>query len=235
MRERGELEVLLCDIVDEAQVHELGRAVGAQTPALNALVNNAGTAFPAPIELLPLTELRAQLEINVIAQVGVTQAVMPLLKAAQGTIINVSSVGGRMTTPLLGAYSASKFALEALSDALRIELAPFGVKVVIIEPGGSPTAIWQTSMQRALAMLTERGIDISAYRKLVDGAVQGALERSKAGFPPQLFAETVEKVLNAPKPHARYPIPNQIAWLIRLRRLMPDELWDWLVRRRLGW
>ena len=228
-------EIFLCDIVREAEVQELGRAVAAKTERLDALVNNAGSAFAAPMESIPPDILRAQFDLNVVAQVAVTQAVMPLLKAAKGTIINVSSVGGRMTSPMLGPYSASKHALEAISDALRIELAPFGVKVVVIEPGGSPTAIWGTSLKRALAMFQERHIDLSPYQKLVDVTVAGAEVRSRVGFPPELFAETVEKILKSRKPAARYPIPGEIAWVIRLRRFMPDWAWDAMVRRRVGW
>lgn len=231
----GDIVPLICDIANESQVQELGRAVAAQTPGLEALVNNAGTAFAAPLELLPISELRTQLEINFIAHVAVTQAVMPLLKAAKGTIINVSSVGGRIVSPLLGAYSASKFALEAISDALRVELAPFGVKVVVIEPGGSPTAIWETSLKRATTMLAERGLDPSAYARLIDVVEKTAKQRATVGFPPQLFADMVEKILTHPNPQARYPIPNGIAWAIRLRRFAPDWLWDRIVRRRLDW
>jgi NAD(P)-dependent dehydrogenase (short-subunit alcohol dehydrogenase family) len=231
----GDLTPILCDIVDEAQVKALGLTVRAQTTTLDALVNNAGSAFPAPVELTPPDVLRQQFDLNVIAQVAVTQAVMPLIKAARGTIINVSSVGGRMTTPMLGPYSASKFALEALSDALRVELAPFGVKVVVIEPGGSPTAIWETSARRAQAMFEERGLDIGPYRKLIDDAAKGAQTNARAGFPAQLFADTVEKIVSSSKPRARYPIPPVIGWVILLRRWMPDEWWDAMLRRRLGW
>jgi NAD(P)-dependent dehydrogenase (short-subunit alcohol dehydrogenase family) len=234
-KEHANIMPIICDITNDAHIAELGRGVAAQTSTLEALVNNAGSAFAAPMELIPLDVLREQLELNVIAQVAVTQAVMPSLKAAEGTIINVSSVGGRIASPLLGPYSASKFALEAISDALRVELAPFGVKVVVVEPGGSPTPIWQTSLKRAFAILKERGLDISPYQKLIDVVAKTAEERSRVGFPPQLFADTVEKILSSPRPAARYPIPASIGWVIRLRRFAPDWLWDRIVRRRLGW
>lgn len=232
---KGEIVPLICDVTNESQVQGLGRAVAAQTPTLNALVNNAGSAFAAPLELLPPDVLRQQFDLNVIAQLAVTQAVMPLLKAAKGTIINVSSVSGRITSPMLGPYSASKFALEALSDALRVELAPLGVKVVVIEPGSSPTAIWETSLKRAFAMLEERGIDISPYAPLVNVMQQTAAERARVGFPPQLFADTVEKIVNNPNPQTRYPIPASVGWAIRFRRFAPDWLWDWMVRRMMKW
>ncbi|MBI3240904.1 MAG: SDR family oxidoreductase [Chloroflexi bacterium] len=234
-KERGEIVPLICDVTNESQVQELGRAVAAQTPTLDALVNNAGSAFAAPLELLPPDVLREQFDLNVIAQLAVTQAVMPLLKAAKGTIINVSSIGGRITSPLLGAYTASKFALEAISDTLRVELAPFRVKVVVIEPGSSPTAIWETSLSRALTMLAERNIDSRAYAPLIERVKETSVQRASVGFPPQLFADTVEKILVSPDPQTRYPIPASVGWVIRLRRFAPDKWWDGLVRRRTKW
>lgn len=234
-KEHSVIVPLICDIVNAEQVKAMAEAVAAQSPTLEALVNNAGSAFAAPMELIPPDVLREQMDLNVIAPVAVTQAVMPLLKAGRGTIINVSSVGGKITTPLLGPYSASKFALEAISDALRIELAPFGVKVAVIEPGSSPTAIWQTSMQRAFALLKDRNINVSPYQKLVDVVTANAEERSRVGFPVELFADTVEKILKSKRPAARYPIPGSIGWAIRFRRFMPDWAWDAMVRRTLKW
>lgn len=233
--EPGGITPILCDITDQAQVDALGQAMRAATPTLNALVNNVGTAFAAPIELIPPDVLLEQLKINVISHIAVLQAVMPLIRTAKGTIINVSSVGGRLTSPLLGPYSASKFALEALSDALRIEMAPFGVKVVIIEPGSSPTAIWQTSLTRALQILKDRNLDVTPYQKLMDRTVKSAQARAKAGFPPQLFADTVEKALTTSKPLPRYAIPGAVSRLIFMRRFLPDRVWDNIVRRNADW
>jgi len=233
--EAAQIVPLLCDIVEAAQVERLGREMAAQTESLDALVNNAGTAYAAPMELIPPDVLLDQLKLNVISHVAVSQALMPLLKAAKGTIINVSSVGGKVTSPMMGPYSASKFALEAISDAMRLELGHFGVKVVVIEPGSSPTAIWQTSLKRALKMLKDRNLDISPYQKLVDDLTKSAEERSQVGFPPELFAETVEKALSTPTPRPRYAIPGEISRLIFLRRFMPDTMWDNMVRRQSGW
>ncbi len=235
LKEIGELAVFLCDITDEKRVAELGRAVAAKTSTLDALVNNAGTAYASPLELIPISELRKQFEINVFAQLAVTQSVLPLIKAAKGTIINVSSISGRMTSPVTGAYSASKFALEALSDALRVELAPLGVKVVVIEPGSSPTAIWQTGKSRALGTIAGRKIETGEYQPLIDGAMKYIARVEATGFPPQLFADTVETILKTPNPRARYPIPAHVGWLILLRRLMTDWMWDGIVRRVMKW
>ena len=227
------LTVLLCDITQAEQVAELARAVAETTPRLDALLNNAGTAYAAPMELLALDDLRAQFELNVIAQVAITQALLPLLKTARGTILNVSSVSGRIATPVMGAYSASKFALEAISDAWRVELAPFGVRVVLIEPDSSTTGIWDTSKARAQARLEAHRE--GPYKRLLNTMEFMASRVPQTGFPPQLFAETVQRALESRRPRTRYIVPAKNAWLVRLRKVIPDTLWDRQVRRLMRW
>jgi NAD(P)-dependent dehydrogenase (short-subunit alcohol dehydrogenase family) len=226
---------VLCDITDEAQVKAMAQTVREAAPALDALLNNAGTAYPAPLELLPLADLRAQLELNVVAQLAVTQALLPLLKAAHGTLINVSSIGGKITFPVLGSYSMSKFALEAMSDAFRVELAPFGVRVVVIEPGSSPTAIWQTSLQRGEKALEALNAGWKEYSPLIETVRESSLAGAAHGFPPQLFAETVDKILNSPRPQTRYALPAEVRQRIFLRRLLGDGWWDKQIRKMLKW
>ncbi len=227
------VDVSLCDVTVPAQIAGLLQAVRAATPTLDALLNNAGTAYPAPLELLPLADLRRQFEINVVGQLAVTQAALPLLKAARGLILNVSSMGGRVAFPITGAYHASKFALEALSDSLRIELAPFGVKVVVLEPGGSPTAIWGTGEKNAGTALTDPGV--AAYRPLVERYLRLAHASARDGFPPEQFAALVERILNEPRPRARYVIGRGAARNLLLRRLLPDAWWDAILRRLFRW
>jgi len=227
------IEPLVCAITDDAQVTELGKTVATLTPKLDALLNNAGTAYPGPLEILPLADLRAQLEINVVAQVAVTQAMLPLLRAARGIIINVSSMGGRLAFPVAGAYHASKFALEALSDTWRIELAPLGVNVVVIEPAGSPTAIWKAGEQNARALY--HGGRAAAYAPLIKNYARLAHDSAAQGFPPERFARLVEQILNSPKPRARYALPFRASLFIFLRCLLPDWVWDAIIRRTFGW
>jgi len=229
------LTPVICDITQAEDVRNLAQIVAAETPQLNALLNNAGTAYPGPLELLPLDDLRAQFELNVIAQMGVTQALLPLLKAGRGTIINVSSIGGRIASVINGPYCASKFALEALSDTLRLEVAPFGVRVVVIEPGASPTAIWETGRKRGLAGLARHEGGAGDYAPLVAAVEKFYVRSATHGFPPERFAETVLEILNTPRPRARYTLPRRVAWMIRLRHLAPDGLWDWGLRQMLKW
>jgi NAD(P)-dependent dehydrogenase (short-subunit alcohol dehydrogenase family) len=227
------LSSLICDITQPEQVIALGQLVAAKTSQLNALLNNAGTAFAAPLELISLDDLRAQLEINVVAHLGVTQTLLPLLKAARGTIINVSSLNGRIAYPLVGAYSASKFALEALSDVWRIELAPFGVQVVMIEPGSSPTNLLETSHKRAVAALEQyKG---SPYEPLLIRFEKLASKANTTGFPPQLFPHTVHRILSSRRPHARYLIPRTNSIIMPFFQLVPVWLRDRLFRRILKW
>jgi NAD(P)-dependent dehydrogenase (short-subunit alcohol dehydrogenase family) len=235
-RDRGwqdRLRPVLCDVTKAADVAQLRRELEAATPRLEVLVNNAGTGFPGPLELLPLDDLRAQLEINLVAQLGVTQAMLPRLKEARGMILNISSIGGRIAYPLHGAYHMSKFALEAMSDALRVELAPFGVRVVVVQPGSSPTAIWETSMGRASG--DQAPAHIGTYAPLAERVRRIALRGAGRGFPPEDFARLVERIVNSPRPGTRYAIGQSVRFYMWARKLLPDRVWDGLVRRTLNW
>jgi NAD(P)-dependent dehydrogenase (short-subunit alcohol dehydrogenase family) len=227
------LEPLVYSITDDQQVRELGRQVAELAPQLAGLVNNAGTAYPGPLETLPLGDLRAQLEINVVAQLAVTQACLPTLLAARGTIVNVSSMGGRIAFPVTGAYHASKFAIEALSDSLRIELAPQGVRVVVVEPGGSTTAIWNSGEQNLQRLFAHPRAEF--YRPLIERYQQIAAGLAQDGFPPEKFATLIERILRTHRPRARYSLPLGTSLTIFMHQLSPSWLWDVIVRRMYRW
>ena len=143
----GRITPLLIEVTDSvsalAAADRVAGAVGSA--GLSGLVNNAGIVVAGPLEFLPLSELRKQFEVNVLGQIAVTQAFLPLLRQARGRIVNMSSIAGRVAFPYIGPYSASKYALEAISDALRIELLPWGISVSVIEPGDVATPIWKKS------------------------------------------------------------------------------------------
>lgn len=224
---------VVCDIVRAEDIARLRSDVAARGGGLDALVNNAGTGYPGPLELIPLDDVRKQLELNTTAQLAVTQALLPMLRAAHGMLINVSSVGGRVTFPMNGAYHMSKWAVEAMSDTLRVELAPFGVRVVIIEPGYSPTAIWDSSLKREVtAGLPAR--DWGDYTPLAVTVEQAARAGAAGGFPPEDFAKLVHKIVNSRRPRTRYTIGREVPAVLFLRRL-GDRVWDWSVRRTLRW
>ena len=145
---------LLLDVTDSAQIaaaaETVGRAVG--DAGLAGLVNNAGIVVAGPLEILPLDQLRLQLEVNVVGQIAVTQAFLPLLRKARGRIVNMSSLNGRIASPYLAPYAASKHALEAVNNAIRLELRAWGIRVSVIEPGATTTPIWDKSIAAADAL-----------------------------------------------------------------------------------
>ena len=176
---------IMLDVTDQASIQQAQAIVSERvgTTGLYGLVNNAGIAVPAPLEAISIPDLRRQLEVNVIGQVAVTQAFLPLLRQARGRIINMGSIAGRAAMPLMGPYSASKFALEAITDALRLEVQQWGIHVSIIEPGAIATPIWDKSagdaMNREAAIATELRMlyepMVAAVRKVVEEAMKRAI------------------------------------------------------------
>ena len=228
LRERG-VEPLELDVTDAGQVAAAAEAVG---PSLGALVDNAGIAIAAPLELVPLDELRRQLEVNVVGQVAVTQALLPALRRARGRIVLMGSIGGRSALPFLGPYAASKHALEAIADALRVELGPWGIAVSIVEPASIRTAIWSKGAERAEEL--SRGFATETaelYAARVARFREVALSRGP-GADPDEVAKVVEHALTARRPKARYLVGRDAhlrAWLERL----PTRLRDRVLERAL--
>jgi NAD(P)-dependent dehydrogenase (short-subunit alcohol dehydrogenase family) len=224
----GTEEVLL-DVTDENQI----RAAAERVDELQGLVNNAGIAAAGPLEFLPIEVFRHQLEVNVTGQIAVTQALLPALRRGRGRIVFMGSIAGKSALPFLGAYGASKHALEAVADSLRLELAPWGIAVTIVEPGTIKTAIWTRSSERAdelLETMDERfdklyGPTIARFRRI-------ALARGAAGAPAELVAKVVEEALTAPRPPTRRLVGRDA----RIRagfELLPDRLRDRVLRRVL--
>lgn len=227
---------LLFDVTDGAAVQT---AVAQVQTALNgngltALINNAGIAEPAPLMHLPLDDFRRHLEINVVGVLAVTQPFLPLLGAqlprpfAPGRIINISSVSGRIVYPFMGAYAASKHALEAMSDALRRELLLYGVDVILVEPGTVKTPIiGKFAEQVGRYMETD-------YGRLLQPLADTVAKREASALPVGKITEVLLQAVEAPHPKTRYPIPRKrfTGWL--LPRWLPDRWFDRLVARQLG-
>ncbi|HLV99349.1 MAG TPA: SDR family oxidoreductase [Ktedonobacterales bacterium] len=226
------ISIVLCDITDQQQVAHLCQVVGEDTSQVEVLVNNAGVAYSAPVELLDLNDLRQQFEINVFAHIGVTQSFLPLLKEAKGTIINISSVGGLVSLPTLGPYSASKYALEALSDAMRIELAPFGVQVVLLEPGSSITQLQATGRKHAEKLDRFRGGSLGPLLANFDAMWRQVEQKS---FAPELVAQTIEKITRTPHPRPRYLVAPRDRQMLLARKFLSDRTWDRQIRKMLHW
>src|SRR3989454_5516606 len=200
---------------------EVERALG--TTPLIALVNNAGIPAAGPLELFPLDELRQILEVNLIGAVAVTQAFLALLKASRGRIVNISSVAGRGALPFLGPYAASKFGLEAISDSLRRELLPFGVRVIVIEPGSFKTAIW--SKVEAMDLRRYAG---TPYESVLDRFRRAVLRGAERAPPPDKVVRAVERALTARRPPLRV-IVTPHGWLDRIPLWIPDRWLDGLI------
>ena len=198
---------MLIDITDEAMI-----AAAAQTVAgvvgdhgIVGLVNNAGIVRPGPLEFQAMADLRQQLEVNLFGQVMVTQAFLPLIRTGKGRLVNVGSIGGRLVLPLHGGYSASKFAMEAVTDAFRLELRQWNVHVALVDPGGSKSAIFGKTIDAIDNMaqgLHERGIhlyddDIASVRALVEKTEDEAES-------PDRVAKAVANALTAKRPRTRY-------------------------------
>jgi NAD(P)-dependent dehydrogenase (short-subunit alcohol dehydrogenase family) len=231
------LTPIALDVTDTLSISTAAGAVaGAVGPAgLTGLVNNAGIVVPGPIEFLPLADLRRQLEINVIGQVAVTQAFLPLIRAGAGRIINMGSISGRMATPFTGAYSASKFALEAMTDALRLELAPWGIPVSIIEPGAVATPIWEKAARTAEAMLGSVPPEtLVLYAEAFEAVKRTAEDSARKAVDPMDVARVVEHALTAAKPKTRYIVGRDAKIQAAMALLVPDRVRDNLVAKAMG-
>jgi NAD(P)-dependent dehydrogenase (short-subunit alcohol dehydrogenase family) len=221
------LEPLRLDVTSESDVAAAAERVGAE---LHVLVNNAGIAISGPVEVVPIEEWRRQLEVNFLGQVAVTRALLPAVLRARGRIVNMSSIGGRVANPLFGPYSASKFALEAVSDALRREVAAHGVRVVSVEPGGIRTPIWAKGMddaRRVLSGMTEE--QQQRYSGLIAAVTKVVEQIAREGLPPEAVAEVVGEAVTAERPRARYVVGRDAKIQALAARLLPDRAFDALM------
>jgi NAD(P)-dependent dehydrogenase (short-subunit alcohol dehydrogenase family) len=228
----GSIAPVVLDVTSAVDVAALGDAVPAR---LDGLVNNAGIVVGGPVEALALDDLRRQLEVNVVAQVAVTQALLPRLRAARGRIVLVSSVSGRVGTPFTGAYNASKFAIEAIGDALRVELRPWGIAVSLIEPGAIDTAIWRDALETAdrveEAMTPAHR---ALYRTQIVGLRRTVRRTQRQAGPPDRVAKAIQHALTAPRPRARYVVGPDARVQLALRGLLPTRGFDAAIARLTG-
>jgi NAD(P)-dependent dehydrogenase (short-subunit alcohol dehydrogenase family) len=233
LREHG-LSPLMLDVTDQRSI-DAARAELGEGP-LAGLVNNAGIAVSGPLEFLPVEEVRRQLEVNVVGQVAVTQALLPLLRRGRGRIVNISSIGGRVALPLMSPYNASKFALEAISDSLRRELRRFGVEVVVVEPGGVKTPIWDKGNEaagRLLESVPEEATEL--YGDLADALrAESRKIAEERGLPPEAVAETVGRALTARRPKTRYLVGRDAKVRAAIAKRLPDRAMDTLIHRALS-
>lgn len=231
------LEPLMLDVTDAAQIGAAAERIGGEAgeAGLDGLVNNAGVAVPGPLEALPVEDFRRQVEVNLTAQVAVTQAMLPAIRSARGRIVFITSIGGLMAFPMFGAYHAAKFGLEAVGDVFRRELRPWGISVSIVEPGSIDTPIWERGQEEAEKFL--RGATpeqkelyaepVAAYREV-------ARRTADRGIAPTQVAKRIEHALAADRPRTRYLVGADARGQALLSRILPDRLVDRLIARFTG-
>jgi NAD(P)-dependent dehydrogenase (short-subunit alcohol dehydrogenase family) len=225
------------DVTDEPSIARSVEAVQLVLgkKGLGGLVNNAGIVVGSPLEVIPLSHLRKQLEVNVVGQIAVTQAFLPLLRRGRGRIVNMGSIAGRGTIPLLGPYSASKYALEALTDALRMELQPWGIQVSIIEPGAIATPIWEKSAKEAEGLEASVSAEAKAlYGEAVIRIREAIAQAAQRAIAPDAVVRAVHHALTAARPRTRYLVGTDAklrAWMVKwLPDRMQDRLLVWALK-----
>ncbi|HEU5349201.1 MAG TPA: SDR family oxidoreductase [Ktedonobacterales bacterium] len=226
---------IILDVTDEHTVADAFKMIRETvgTAGLVGLVNNAGVGVTGPIELVPLEELRRQFDINVTGQVAVTQAFLPLIRAAHGRIITVGSVGGKITLPFAGPLCSSKYAIESINDALRMELRPWGIHVVLVAPGSIRTPAVDKLVTDSEAMVNSFSAEGKAlYAASYRAFVQAFLKQEEEGVGPEVMAETVYRALTARSPKTRYPVGPKSRLLAFLGTWVPTGLLD-VLRTRL--
>jgi NAD(P)-dependent dehydrogenase (short-subunit alcohol dehydrogenase family) len=221
------IEPVILDITEPGHIADLTARVQERSGALRAVVNNAGVSVNAPVEALPLEKWRRLFEVNLFGHIAVTQALLPALLRDHGRVVNISSVGGKVAMATFGPYGATKFALEAVSDALRRELAPLGVHVVVVEPGGVRTEMGErgiaTTGRLAEAMSPPHQ---ERYGDLVHAVIELTAAGTMGGSSPEQAARIITRAVTAAKPRTRYTVGRDAAMLTRLVRVLPDRALD---------
>jgi NAD(P)-dependent dehydrogenase (short-subunit alcohol dehydrogenase family) len=229
------LRPLILDVTDAGQIAAAAETVEREAEGgLDGLVNNAGVAVPGPLETVPLEDLRHQLEVNLVAYVAVTQAMLGEIRRAEGRVVFLSSIGGRIAFPFGGPYHASKFATEAIGDVFRQELRPWRLKVSIVEPGSIDTPIWERGQRKAEEIEARApntnllyGAAIEKFRKVIE-------ETAERGIPPEKVAKAIAHALESPRPKSRYLVGLDAKAQARLKPLIPTALFDRVVARQLN-
>ncbi|MBX2859890.1 MAG: SDR family oxidoreductase [Vampirovibrio sp.] len=232
----GNITPIFLDVTDTESIQTTVNTVNQQlgNVGLDGLINNAGIVVAGPLEWVPLSRLKTQLDVNVIGLVAVTQACLPMLRLAKGRIINIGSISGESASPFIGPYTASKHALEAISDALRLELDAWGIRVSLIQPGSIDTPLWDKSLKDAEQDAKQLVPEIySLYQAQMETVRQSALKAKNRGIPPQEVTEQIVHSLLSPRPKSRYVVGND-ARFSKLLNLLPTGIKDTLIKMYLN-
>jgi NAD(P)-dependent dehydrogenase (short-subunit alcohol dehydrogenase family) len=230
------LTPITIDVAKERSIasakQKVQRAVGKD--GLVGLVNNAGVGNGGPVETLDLQDLRDVLEVNLVGQVAVTQAFLPLIRKSKGTIVFLASIGGRIASPFMSPYNTSKFAVEALGESLRQELAPWGIDVAVVEPGSIDTPIWRKGAET----IDEQTAKMSPAAKRLYGKQLVRMEEvltetASRGISPEKVAKTIHDAIKSDKPKHRYLVGRDARIGARLKGTLPDRTFSKLIGRQI--
>ena len=232
----GEITPLLLDVTDTAQIGAAAATVAGHTgnAGLDGLVNNAGIGVFGPLEIIPIEQFRRQLEVNVTGQLAITQVLLPLLRRARGRIVLIGSIGTRFTPPFTGPVSASKSAIATMAEALRQELAPWDIRVILIEPASIHTEAVNKLARDAERLMSESDPSARAlYGDAFQRFVRVGLARERNGSPPQVVAQAVARALTIRRPRSRYLVGKDSRRMATLAAALPTPVLDTL-RRKIG-
>ncbi|HTW94401.1 MAG TPA: SDR family NAD(P)-dependent oxidoreductase [Tepidisphaeraceae bacterium] len=239
----GSIELVQLDVTDAAGIAGMAGRVAEITgeSGLRGLVNNAGISVVGPVEFVPLEQWRRQFEVNFFGQIAVTQAMLPLMRKqiqsggfGSGRIVMMSSISGRVAAPIMGPYAASKFAMEAMSDALRLEVMAQGIRVCLIEPGAIDTPIWKKGETEASSLFAADSPAIELYGKTLKAIEDGARKSAAGAIPADRVAEVVEKCLTRRRPRTRYLIGRDAKIGGFAKAVLPDRVLDYGMARAFG-
>jgi len=223
---------LRLEVTSDEQIAALDEALPER---LDALVNNAGIVVSGPLETLSATDLREQFDVNVVGAVALTNLVLPRLRASRGRVVFVSSLSGVISTPMTGAYNASKFALEAIADAWRLELRTWGIEVILVEPAMTDTDLWRKAPETLEAEAAEMSAEHrELYAEHLDGMRKTVPRMQRMAKPVDTVAAAIEKALTAPRPRARYPVGADVRVQAALSGVTPDRVKDAAFARLTG-
>lgn len=231
LADRG-IHTLAMDVTDEASMQAGVEQIIAETGRIDVLVNNAGYGSYGALEDVPLSEARYQFEVNVFGAARLTQLVLPHMREQRaGKIVNVTSIGGKIYTPLGAWYHATKFALEAISDCLRMEVKPFGIDVIVIEPGGIKTELGGIAADK-LRTVSGTGLYADQAAPMAEWMVSDASRRRQS--PPELIGKTIAKAVTARRPKTRYAVGSGAKPMIFMHSVLPARAFDAFMRRVSG-
>jgi NAD(P)-dependent dehydrogenase (short-subunit alcohol dehydrogenase family) len=228
------LAPLMLDVTSPEQIAAAAERIAAESEnGLHGLVNNAGIAVPGPLETLPLDQFRRQLEVGLVSYLAVTQAFLPQIRGAGGRVVFLSSIGGRTPFPLNGAYHAAKFGTEAIGDCFRQELAQWGIRVAIIEPGSIDTPIWTRGEANAEEILASSPETERLYGPAIERFREVVRQTAERGIPPERVAKAIVHALESKRPRSRYLVGIDAKLQARIMPLIPTPVLDRLVGRHL--